>query len=233
MYRIALLLVSAGLLSVAAGIFSGCSSSSETTFRSRAGENPPESNLNLQELIDNTPDGGTVRIPKAKYILTDGLRVYNRNNLTIACERGSQILVNDISADVLEIADSKGIRLQGAFLRHLKPLPKYECHGDVLKLRTSEDVIVEDSELDGCGAIGVSIWKSTNVTVQHCLIQNNSFNALYFESGQNIRVHNCVIQDNANFMQLYRTQDVQMSGNIVRRNGGYWEEPQKPGLREE
>ena len=231
MSRITVLLFSS--LCLVAGViqFTGCSGT-DPAIQSRSAENPPESDLDLQELIDGTSDGGTVHIPKAKYILVDGLRVHGRENLTIACEPGSQILVDDISADVLEIADSKGIQIRGAFLRHLKPLPEYQCHGDVLKLRNSENVTIENSELDGCGAIGVSIWKSRNVTVKQCLIQNNSFNALYFDSGEKIRIMDCIIQDNANFLQMYRTQDLQLSGNVVRRNGGYWEEPQKPGLRD-
>lgn len=230
MRRITSFLLPALLLCTGTAFVTGCSGS-DTTVRSRADQNPPESTLNLQELIDKTPDGGTVTIPLARYVLSDGLRVHNRTNLTISCAPGSQILVDDISADVLEIANSTDIRIEGAFLRHLKPLPEYECHGDVLKMRGSENIVVENSELDGCGAIGVAVWQSRNIKVKQCLIQNNSFNALYFEGAENVHIADCVIQDNANLFQMYRSQDVQMSGNIIRRNGGYWEEPETPGLR--
>ena len=230
MRRISSFLLLITLLATGTAFTTGCSGP-ETTVRSRADQNPPTSTLNLQELINTTPDGGTVTIPMGRYVLSDGLRVHDRNNLTISCAPGSQILVDDISADVIEIANSQNIRIEGAFLRHLKPLPEYECHGDVLKMRSSENIVVEDSELDGCGAIGVAVWQCRNVQVKQCLIQNNSFNALYFESAENVHIANCIIQDNANLFQMYRSQDIQMSGNIIRRNGGYWEEPETPGLR--
>lgn len=220
------------LLASLALLFLSSCSPKQAEFYSRGNDTPPDSNLDLQGLIDSAPDGGTVHIPMGRYVLSDGLIVSGRKDLTIECAPGSQILVNDISADVLEIADCTNITLRGAFLRHLKPLPNYECHGDVLKIRKAENVRVENSELDGCGAIGVSAWGSNNITISHCLIQHNSFNALYFDRCDVIRVKNCVIQDNANFMQMYGSTDVEMSGNVAQRNGGYWDEPEKPGLQE-
>lgn len=212
-------------------LFLSACSPKQAEFYSRANDTPPDSNLNLQDLIDDTPDGGTVRIPRGRYVLSDGLIVSGRNDLTIECEPGSQILVNDISADVLEIEGSENITLRGAFLRHLNPLPRYECHGDVLKIRQSSTVTVENSELDGCGAVGVSAWGSANITVDHCLVRHNSFNAFYFEQCSTIRIRNSVIQDNANFMQMYRSDDLEMAGNVEQRNGGYWTEPEEPGLK--
>lgn len=218
------------LLPLAAIIALSSCSKKEAEIYSRGNQTPPDSDLNLQNLIDDTPDGGTVRIPKARYVLDDGLIVANRRDITIECEPGAQILVDDISADVLEIADCENVTLRGAFLRHLKPLANYECHGDVLKVRNARNVVVENSELDGCGAIGLSAWGVEGITVEHCLIQHNSFNAFYFDGCSTVRIRNCVIQDNANFMQMYRTEDVEMAGNVARRNSGYWEEPEEPGL---
>ena len=156
------------------GLFLLSCSPKEGEFYSRGNETPPPSDIDLQSLIDRTPDGGTVRVPKARFVLKRGLVVENRRNLHLECEPGSQILVDDIGADVIEIAGSEGIRISGAFFRHLKPLKGYECHGDVVKLRNSTDVMIENSELDGCGAIGLSAWQSNNLTVRNCLIAHNS-----------------------------------------------------------
>lgn len=201
-------------------------------IKSRLSDSPPPSDLNIQNLINGTPDGGVVRIPKATYLLTEGLVVQDRHGLTIECEPGAKILVDDISADVLEVTNSSDITIRGAFLRHKKPLPKYECHGDVLKLRGSRNIRIFNSELDGCGAIGVSVWQSSAVLVKHCLIRHNSFNALYFEGSNEIQVVHCIIRDNANLLQAYRCQSIQMAGNVMENNGGYWEEPGVPGLTE-
>ena len=218
------------LLCLAGFVLASCSPK-EATFYSRSGENPPPSTLSLQELIDKTPDGGTVSVPKAKFVLKQGLLVANRKNIRIECAPGSQILVDDISADVIEIVDSKGISISGAFLRHLNPLKKYECHGDVVKLRNASEVTIENSELDGCGAIGLSAWGSSNITVQNCLIAHNSFNALYIDGCATVRIKDNVIENNANLIQSYRSDDIEMSGNVIRNNGGYWDTPGKAGLK--
>ena len=209
----------------------GCSSS-EVVFTSRGGQNPPPSDLDIQSLIDRTPDGGTVRIPKAKYIFSDGLVISGRKGLRLECEPGSQILVDDISADVIEIVDSREITITGAFLRHLKPSKEYECHGDVVKLRDATGITIENSELDGCGAIGLSAWQSSSITLKNCLIAHNSFNALYLDGCEVVRIKDNVIQNNANLMQSYRSTDIEMSGNVIRNNGGYWEKPGKSGLQD-
>ena len=206
-------------------------SSTEEAIQSRANQTPPASDIDLQALINNTPDGGTVSIPKARFVLRRGLIVKGRKNLTIECVPGAQIFVDDISADVIEIVDSEGITIRGAFFRHLNPLKKYECHGDVVKVRNSSNLLIENSELDGCGAIGLSAWQSRNITLKQSLVANNSFNAFYFDGCGTIRIKDNVIEKNANLMQSYRSDDIEMSGNIIRNNGGYWDTPEKPGLQ--
>ena len=212
-------------------ILASCTSS-QKGFPSRSNQTPATSSQNLQEMIDNASDGSTISIPKARYVLQQGLIVSGKRNLVLDCEPGSQILVDDISEDVIEIAYSEQITLKGAFLRHLNPLKEYDCHGDVVKLRNASRVTIENSELDGCGAIGVAAWESDNLLIKNCRITNNSFNAMYFDQCKEIAIKDNVIEKNANLMQTYRTDGIEMSGNLIRNNGGYWEKAGTPGLVE-
>jgi len=80
------------------------------------------------------------------------------------------------------------------------------------KLRQASTVVIENSELDGCGAIGVATWESNDVVIKNCLMTNNSFNTFYFDRCQDITIKENVIEQNANLMQTYRTDGIEMSG---------------------
>ena len=188
---------------------------------------------NLQTLIDETPDHQTLRITKGSYIINKGLMIKGRVGLSVIAEPGTMILLTDLDQDVLTIADSKEIRLYNVLLKHVTPLKTYKCHGSVVRIDNAQDITIANSELNGCGAVGISAQKTKNLTIEHCYIHNNTFNALYLSNIQGVNLWSNVIVDNANAMQLYDVSDMQMSDNILERNTGYWRTPIHPaGLLE-
>lgn len=190
----------------------------------------PQSTASIQKMIDDADDGETVRIPKARYVYDQGIVVEGREGLRIVFEPGTQLYVDDISADVFTITGSNDIEISGALLRHLNPLKQYDCHGAVLVLRDVTGISITNMELDGCGAIGLSGWNSSGITVRNCLIRHNSFNGIYLTDCDDVTVRRCVITDNANTVQLYNCGSVEMSDNRIEGNGGYWEEAGNAGL---
>ena len=183
---------------------------------------PPDMTLDIQGLIDSTPDGGTIDIPYGRYVFKEGLVIKGRKNIIFRCAPGTRILIEDTNAKVLSIVESYGIRIENAYLRHLKPLEEYVCHGGVISINSSQDVKVLNCELNGCGSIGVSGWKSGDVFVRNCFIHHNTFSALSFSNCKDIKVKSCVIEENGNLMNLHKVDDFQMEDNIIRNNGGYW-----------
>jgi hypothetical protein len=155
-----------------------------------------------------------------------------REDLTIRCEPGTQILVSDVEENVLTIDRCERIEIGGAHLRHLKPLKEYKCHGAVVGIKESTGVEIVDCELDGCGAIGVSAWDSSELTVHHCHVHNNTFTALYLHGCDKVKITSSVIRDNGNLVQAYETRGLGMHDNTIERNGGYWEKMRSnPGPR--
>jgi len=190
----------------------------------------PVGKLDIQELVDKTQDGRIVHIPRARYILRKSLLLRRREDLTIRCQPGTQILVSDVEQNVLTIDRCKRIEIEGTHLRHLKPLKAYECHGAVIGIKESTGVTITDCELDGCGAIGVSARDSSELTVDHCHVHNNTFTAFYLHGCGKVKITSSVIRDNGNLVQVYETRDLGMHDNIIERNGGYWEKMRaKPG----
>lgn len=185
----------------------------------------------LLRLIANGPVDGVVKIPAKRYVLGKTLVIANRQNLTIRAEPGTEILLEDVNSAVLEIENSSNIRFEGALLRHVKPLKEYQCHGEVVVIRNSSGITIENCDLNGCGAIGVSIADAKDVSISNCWIHENTFNAVYASKCDGLKVYDCVIERNGNFLQAHDLNGVEMSGNIIRDNGGYWRKPEPAGLR--
>jgi len=227
LHHLMLLLLVVALLPVA-----GCADQSKT-FASRERVFINDLSTDLQALIDQTPDNGVVRIPKGRYTINQGLVIKGRSHLSILADVGTQILLTDTDQDVLTITDSHQIRVFNVLMRHVTPLKQYQCHGGVISISGSKKVVIANCELNGCGAVGISARDTQDLTIEHCYIHNNSFNALYFSDIRGLRLWSNVITANANTLQLYGVDDMQMSDNIIKDNSGYWRSPiHKPGLLE-
>jgi hypothetical protein len=227
LYRLMFVLLLTALLPL-----TGCADKSRT-FASRDKAFISDLSTDLQALIDQTPDNGVVRIPKGRYTINHGLVIKGRSHLSILADVGTQILLTDTDQDVLTITDSHQIRVFNVLMRHVTPMKQYECHGGVISISGSRKVVIANSELNGCGAVGISARDTQDLTIEHCYIHNNSFNALYFSDIRGLRLWSNVITANANTLQLYGVDDMQMSDNIITDNSGYWRTPiHKPGLLE-
>jgi len=185
----------------------------------------------LQKLIDNTMDGGTVTFRPGRYVIDQPLRIDDRKNLTVRGQGDCKILLTDLWEDVLTVNNSNSILIQGLYLSHLKPLPEYQCNGGVISLTYSEKISIESCELEGSGTIGVQGSDITNLTISGCHIHDNTFNAFYLRNINGALIEDCVIENNANMMQSYSLDGFQMSDNLIRNNGGYWNE-KKPDKTE-
>ena len=182
----------------------------------------PVQSLNLQRLIDSTPYGQPIVIPDGTYFLDTGLEVTDRSDITISARNEARILVRDVYANVIGFTDCGSVRLSNLYLAHAVPLDEYECHGSVVYARDCESIRVSNCDLNGCGAIGLSVWSCGSVMVSETRIEDNSFNALYVHGLKELIITESIIQNNGNLMQIHECREIEMHGNLIRNNGGYW-----------
>jgi hypothetical protein len=193
-------------------------------------EDLPVRKINLQRLVNEAADGTVVEIPSGRYLLSSPLTLARRKNLHLAFHPGTQVRLADVNADIIVIDDCRNIRITGVHARHLKPLKEYQCHGSVLRINNSRNVRIENCELNGCGAVGV-MAKQSSLSIFNCHIHHNTWNAIYLYSCPEAVVVGNLIEDNANTLQASgQNGEIDFSDNLVRRNGGYWRKPRKPGL---
>lgn len=190
----------------------------------------PLRDADLQRLVNEAPDGGVLEVPLGRYVLSQPLTIAGRKDLHIAFTPGTQLQVTDPDAHVIVIDGCNRVRISGVRARHVTPLTEYNCHGSVLLVRDSKDIMVFNSELNGCGAIGVNARNVQKLTVVNCHIHSNTFNGLYLDSCEEVAVIGNIVENNANAVTTYKCGEVIMSDNLIHSNGGYWHEARRPGL---
>lgn len=199
-YRLLILAVIAGLACVPAGRKYG----------------PAREKVNIQAYIDAARDGQELVIPYGTYTLEQGLKLTGRRNFTITAQPGTRILVDDVMEDVISIESSDSIRIENLCLRHVEPLKEYECHGACIRFNGCRNVVVENCELNGCGAFGVAADNTDDLLVRGCYIHHNSFTALYLSDCNRVTVVNNRIVDNAELTSEYGTSDLIMEDNQLK-----------------
>ncbi|MBA3707726.1 MAG: right-handed parallel beta-helix repeat-containing protein [Planctomycetes bacterium] len=186
----------------------------------------------LQELIDGANDDSIITVTRGRYVGPTSLLITQRAKLTLDCEIGTEILVDDVNQHVVAISASSAITIDGALLRHVKPLTEYQCHGNVVNVEGCTGVTISNCDINGCGAIGVSVEGCTGVAIVDSFVHENTFNAFYLRSSSDIDILRDMITDNANIMQAYQVENLKLSDNEMSRNGGYWEtKDAQPGIK--
>lgn len=190
----------------------------------------PLSKVDLQSLLDRARDGATVQPPLGRYVLSRPLTIAQRKNLHIAFAPGTQVRVASTDLNVIEVTDCQAVRISGCRARHVAPLAEYNCHGAVLRIHNSKGVQIDNCELNGCGAIGITANGVQELAVTNCHIHHNTFNGLYLNACDEVSIVGSIIEDNANSVTTYKCGEVIMSDNLIQRNGGYWQKARSPGL---
>lgn len=70
-----------------------------------------------------------------------------------------------------------------------------QCAGGVLHFVSSQDILVEDCDLYGCGTLGVDADNSLNIQVINNLIHDCSYGGVQFSNCQNVRVDGNTFRD--------------------------------------
>ena len=180
------------------------------------------SNRAWQAIIHDADDNSTIVMAAGTYDADGPIAISGKKNVTIKGEGEVHILLDDTDADVIHIIGSESITISNVHAQHKVPLEDYACHGSVVRIESSDTVRIEQSELNGSGAVGVYIRESKNIFVTSCNIHSNTFNAIYMHDVNDVEIVDNTIKNNANCIQGYEIKGLMMHGNTISNNKGYW-----------
>ena len=125
------------------------------------------------------------------------LIIQNVTNLTIRGsgeERTDKVLsCVPRYADVLTFENCANIYVTHITVGHTQE--QSQCSGGVLHFVSSQDILVEDCDLYGCGTLGVDADNSLNIQVINNLIHDCSYGGVQFSRCQNVRVDGNTFRD--------------------------------------
>ncbi len=177
----------------------------------------------LQEAIGMAMPGDKILIAGGTYKTKKPIEITRKSNLTIEGQEDVWLLCDDVNVDVINITFSKNVKLVSLKARHKKPLKEYQCHGSVVNIANSSNIHIEGCELNGCGAIGVYASNSSKIIITKNYIHKNSFTALYLTHSTNVKITHNRIMNNKSFIALIDIKYLEMYGNTIQNNTGYWD----------
>lgn len=119
-------------------------------------------------------------------------------------------------ADVLTFENCANIYVTHITAGHTQE--QSQCAGGVLHFISSQDILVEDCDLYGCGTLGVDADNSLNIQVINNLIHDCSYGGVQFSNCQNVRVDGNTFRDlgmedyPGSVFRIYDSQNVTCNG---------------------
>ncbi len=155
-----------------------------------------------------------------------GLVICNLSNLTIKAE-GEDRKAHTLSAvpryaDVLTFENCSAITVSGFTAGHT--VEQGDCTGGVLLFRNSEDILVENCGLYGCGTEGVNGEYSKNIQVVNSEIYECSYTGIELNNCENVAISGTLIRDIKNdwgdptFFRFYGNKNVTLDGQPMDGN---------------
>lgn len=127
----------------------------------------------------------------------DGVELVAENlkNLNIKVEAGAkvQLLVEPRYADVLTFNNSSNIRIENIIAGHYPE--KGSCVGGVFLFDGCKDITVENSELFGCGTVGVTLDNVENFLFDKSTIKECSYGIANIYNSKNVKFNEANFYD--------------------------------------
>ncbi|WP_282088918.1 right-handed parallel beta-helix repeat-containing protein [Aquimarina algiphila] len=151
-----------------------------------------EVELDIQNFYEHwTDDEPYKSIPKSYYIAS-GIILNGYENLTIRSVEHTNIISNNEADRILTFKNCKRITLEGFSIYHTPAT----CNGAVLSILLSNNVFVNNCNLNGSGGIGANLIGADNITFNNVQIFNNVFYGIYAVNTTNTMFKDCDIYDN-------------------------------------
>jgi len=143
----------------------------------------------IQQALDSAGKGHTIIIGHGEYASDKEIWVTN-DSTTIIGKHKPKVLCTNMQANVFWI-DGRNVKIKNIVARHIKPDFFADCDGNVFTVDVADGVIIEKSNINGCGRVGVYVQGGVHILLKHNFIHDNTISAInvngqeYFEETSN------------------------------------------------
>jgi WD40 repeat protein len=182
----------------------------------------------LQAIINRAGAGERILFKAGEYYVKlkgnrwVGLLIDKKKSLTLEAE-GEVSIVASLGGTILVIQSSDDITIKGIYLVH--DVERGICEGAVMKIRSSTNIRINNSILDGSGTHAVVIEDGTNIRVTGGQATYNTEGVFLISKSKNITVENVYIAENDNtgydamgVLNVSDSTDVFFRNNAIEKN---------------
>ena len=128
--------------------------------------------------FENCQSGDSIFIRSGEYILEESLELWEKDNVVVTCEGHCKLVMNNQEDNVMWIVTCENVTIRNLHCTHTKPSEWEQCTGNVFALDMGQNITIENCDINGCGAIGVYIMGTNNVTLKNNFIHDNTLAAI-------------------------------------------------------
>ena len=123
-------------------------------------------------------------------LIIDGVQ-----NLTVQAAKNASVKINALPryADVLTVKNSSNVTLSGLTLGHMEE--PGACSGGVVYLQNTNNAVLKNCSLFGCGILGITAYDCMNITAESCSIYDCSQGAADINNCYDVRLVSCSVHD--------------------------------------
>jgi len=130
------------------------------------------------------------------------LNIKNISNLTIegAADGKTEIRTSPRYAYIMHFNSVSNINIKNIVAGH--DPQDYECDAGVLMFENSQNIAINDSELYGCGSVGIKTYAVKGLTCSGTLIDRCSLRAIDISMSEDIKFSDCKIVDHGAYSNI-------------------------------
>lgn len=157
---------------------------------------------NLFDIIKDAKWGDIIKLEKKVYDLYRTLKIIGKENIIID-GNGAKLICHSPESNIISIQNSKNIIIKNIKVNHSKPATGYVgCTGNVIDIYKSSYIRIEDSEINGCGIVGVMASNTDNLKIVNNYIHDNmDYSIIYI--GPSIIIKDNIFEDNGHNNALW------------------------------
>jgi parallel beta-helix repeat protein len=159
---------------------------------------------NLQDAFESVESGDSLIIREGIYTNDKAMELWEKENVTILGEGECKLICNNIDDNVFWIITCKNVIIKNIHATHTQPAEGLSCVGNVFALDMGSGITIEGCDINGCGAIGVYIFGTTNICLKDNKIHDNTiwaveqdgYGILEVEENDVVKFINCKLYNN-------------------------------------
>ena len=128
----------------------------------------------LHEMLDSCQNGDSLFIRTGEYYLSESLELWEKKNIVVTGEGFCKLIAQNTDDNVMWIITCENIEVRNIQATHTAPAEDERCYGNVFALDMGENVTIRNCDINGCGAIGVYIFGTENITLENNYIHDNT-----------------------------------------------------------